>query len=335
MCGLERRLERPAPSTRTTSRRRMARVAGEPLPERSDPEFASASSDAQRRGRRCRPPPRRASGRGERVRVRRMRPEGHTRCPRYVRGALGVIERVHGDDLLADAGARGEDATGRGGLRRALPLRRSLRRSRRAALPRARRPLGVAISRRPADARPRPRPRCTTTATTSGRRRSRSCARERSRRCSSSAASSPPTRSTPSSILRERRRAAERRPRDRARVGRSRVPRAAPAATAAAAIAELGYGGVEGDHMVVVENTPDVHNVIVCTLCSCYPWPVLGLPPAWYKSEAYRARVVAEPRRVLASSGSSSTRTSSCASGTRAPRCATSCCPSGPRAPTA
>ena len=70
-----------------------------------------------------------------------------------------------------------------------------------------------------------------------------------------------------------------------------------------AAIAELGYGGVEGEHMVVVENTPDVHNVIVCTLCSCYPWPVLGLPPSWYKSEAYRARVVAEPRRVLAEFG--------------------------------
>jgi nitrile hydratase subunit alpha len=70
-----------------------------------------------------------------------------------------------------------------------------------------------------------------------------------------------------------------------------------------AAIAELGYGGVEGEHMVVVENTPDVHNVIVCTLCSCYPWPVLGLPPTWYKSEAYRARVVAEPRRVLGEFG--------------------------------
>ena len=69
------------------------------------------------------------------------------------------------------------------------------------------------------------------------------------------------------------------------------------------AIAELGFGGVEGEHMVVVENTPDVHNVIVCTLCSCYPWPVLGLPPTWYKSEAYRARVVAEPRRVLAEFG--------------------------------
>jgi nitrile hydratase len=69
------------------------------------------------------------------------------------------------------------------------------------------------------------------------------------------------------------------------------------------AIAELGFGGVEGEHMVVVENTPDVHNVIVCTLCSCYPWPVLGLPPSWYKSEAYRARVVAEPRRVLSEFG--------------------------------
>jgi nitrile hydratase len=72
---------------------------------------------------------------------------------------------------------------------------------------------------------------------------------------------------------------------------------------AGGAIAELGFGGVEGGHMVVVENTPDVHNVIVCTLCSCYPWPVLGLPPAWYKSEAYRARVVAEPRRVLSEFG--------------------------------
>lgn len=69
------------------------------------------------------------------------------------------------------------------------------------------------------------------------------------------------------------------------------------------AIAELGYGGVEGEHMVVVENTPDVHNVIVCTLCSCYPWPVLGLPPTWYKSDAYRARVVAEPRVVLSEFG--------------------------------
>jgi nitrile hydratase len=70
-----------------------------------------------------------------------------------------------------------------------------------------------------------------------------------------------------------------------------------------AAIAELGFGGPEGDHMVVVENTAAVHNVIVCTLCSCYPWPVLGLPPAWYKDAPYRARMVREPRALLAEMG--------------------------------
>ena len=69
------------------------------------------------------------------------------------------------------------------------------------------------------------------------------------------------------------------------------------------AIAELGFGGPEGDHMVVVENTDAVHNVVVCTLCSCYPWPVLGLPPNWYKSPPYRSRVVREPRVVLAELG--------------------------------
>jgi nitrile hydratase len=70
-----------------------------------------------------------------------------------------------------------------------------------------------------------------------------------------------------------------------------------------AAIGELGFGGPEGEHIVVVENTPEVHNVIVCTLCSCYPWPVLGLPPNWYKSPPYRARVVREPRKVLSEMG--------------------------------
>jgi nitrile hydratase len=65
------------------------------------------------------------------------------------------------------------------------------------------------------------------------------------------------------------------------------------------AIAELGFGGLEADHLVVVENTTDLQNVVVCTLCSCYPWPLLGLPPTWYKSSAYRARVVREPRAVL------------------------------------
>lgn len=69
------------------------------------------------------------------------------------------------------------------------------------------------------------------------------------------------------------------------------------------AIGELGFGGAEGEHLVVVENTPAVHNVVVCTLCSCYPWPVLGLPPRWYKSFAYRSRMVREPRAVLAEFG--------------------------------
>jgi len=69
------------------------------------------------------------------------------------------------------------------------------------------------------------------------------------------------------------------------------------------AIAELGFGGAEGDNMVVVANMLGVHNMIVCTLCSCYPWPVLGLPPAWYKDPPYRARMVREPRALLAEMG--------------------------------
>ncbi|MEX2480922.1 MAG: nitrile hydratase subunit alpha [Gammaproteobacteria bacterium] len=72
---------------------------------------------------------------------------------------------------------------------------------------------------------------------------------------------------------------------------------------ATAAIAELGMSGLQGEHMVVVENTPQVHNVVVCTLCSCYPWPVLGLPPSWYKDAPYRSRVVIDPRSVLAEFG--------------------------------
>jgi nitrile hydratase len=66
-----------------------------------------------------------------------------------------------------------------------------------------------------------------------------------------------------------------------------------------AAIAEMGYGGLQGEHMVVVENSAKVHNLVVCTLCSCYPWPVLGLPPVWYKSAPYRSRAVIDPRGVL------------------------------------
>jgi nitrile hydratase len=70
-----------------------------------------------------------------------------------------------------------------------------------------------------------------------------------------------------------------------------------------AGIAELGFGGPEGGHLIVLESTAEVHHVVVCTLCSCYPWPVLGLPPEWYKSAAYRSRMVRDPRAVLAEMG--------------------------------
>lgn len=72
---------------------------------------------------------------------------------------------------------------------------------------------------------------------------------------------------------------------------------------ATAAIASMGFGGRQGEHMVAVANTPELHNMVVCTLCSCYPWPVLGLPPVWYKSAPYRAKAVMDPRGVLADFG--------------------------------
>ena len=76
-------------------------------------------------------------------------------------------------------------------------------------------------------------------------------------------------------------------------------------ADATAAIAELGFGGRQGEHMIAVENTPTRHNLVVCTLCSCYPWAVLGLPPNWYKSSPYRSRAVIDPRGALAEFGTS------------------------------
>ena len=68
---------------------------------------------------------------------------------------------------------------------------------------------------------------------------------------------------------------------------------------ATGAVAEMGYGGLQGEHLVAVENTPEVHNLVVCTLCSCYPWPVLGLPPSWFKDAPYRSRAVIDPRGVM------------------------------------
>ncbi|MBB94272.1 MAG: nitrile hydratase subunit alpha [Rhodobacteraceae bacterium] len=79
--------------------------------------------------------------------------------------------------------------------------------------------------------------------------------------------------------------------------------RAALLDDATAAVSEMGFFGRQGEHIVAVENTPEVHNMVVCTLCSCYPWPLLGVPPAWYKSDAYRARAVREPRKLLSEFG--------------------------------
>ena len=100
-----------------------------------------------------------------------------------------------------------------------------------------------------------------------------------------------------------------------------------------AAIAELGYGGLQGEHMVVVENTPKVHNLVVCTLCSCYPWPVLGLPPVWYKSAPYRSRAVIDPRGVLREFGVEMADNWKCLLGTARRNCAIWCSPSVRPAP--
>jgi nitrile hydratase subunit alpha len=93
---------------------------------------------------------------------------------------------------------------------------------------------------------------------------------------------------------------------------------------ATAAIASMGYEGRQGEHMVALFNTPKLHNMVVCTLCSCYPWPVLGLPPAWYKSMPYRSRAVIDPRGVLAEFGTVLPEGKEVRSGTRRRKFATS-----------
>ncbi len=104
---------------------------------------------------------------------------------------------------------------------------------------------------------------------------------------------------------------------------------------ATAAIASMNYTGRQGEHVVAVPNSAETHHMVVCTLCSCYPWPVLGLPPVWYKSAAYRSRAVIEPRAVLADFGLTLPPEKKSASGTPPPKCATWCCPSARRAPKA
>ena len=104
---------------------------------------------------------------------------------------------------------------------------------------------------------------------------------------------------------------------------------------ATAAIGSLGYCGRQGEHMVAVENQPGVHNLVVCTLCSCYPLPVLGLPPVWYKSAPYRSRAVIDPREFWLSSASSCRPRRESGSGIRRPRSATWSCRCAPPEPTA
>ncbi len=134
--------------------------------------------------------------------------------------------------------------------------------------------------------------------------------------------------------LRAQDRSAQRRARGGAGLGGSGLQAAAADAMPTAAIAELGYGGMQGEHMVVVENTPTVHNLIVCTLCSCYPWPVLGLPPVWYKSAPYRSRVGDRSARRAARVRAATCRTTSrCAFGTAPRNCATWSCRSVRAAP--
>ena len=136
------------------------------------------------------------------------------------------------------------------------------------------------------------------TTTTPARTRRWPCAPAPWRRCWPRRAWSPPTPSTPSWSCTSATSARRTAPGGGARLDRPAY-RERLLDDGTKAIAELGFVGAQGDTLVAVANTPTVHNVVVCTLCSCYPWPVLGLPPTWYKSPPYRARMVAEPRAVL------------------------------------
>ena len=149
-----------------------------------------------------------------------------------------------------------------------------------------------------------PRPRSRSPTTTARRRPPTSrCGSRRWSRCWSRRGWSIRPRWTPSSTTSRPRSARATAPAWWREPGPIRPIATRLLADATAAIAELGYTGGQGEHMVAVENTPTIHNLVVCTLCSCYPWPVLGLPPVWYKSPAYRSRAVIDPRGVLAEFG--------------------------------
>jgi nitrile hydratase subunit alpha len=248
--------------------------AGEAAPHRDDPAQAERDRDAissisplgEAGETRFSP--------GDRVRVRRLRHAGHTRCPRYVRGAVGEVTAVRG--------------TGRARLQRLLRIRRRLRPGRGAGV----------------DATPRPQRVVPGAGMSHDHDHDDVAVRAAALEALLVEKGLLSTDAIDAVVdLYENDVGPQNGARVVARAWVDDAYRERLSVNGTAAIAELGYGGFEGDTMVIVENTPGVHNVIVCTLCSCYPWPVLGLPPSWYKSPAYRARVVAEPRAVLAEFG--------------------------------
>ena len=321
----ERRLERKGTIAPGEVDRMIERLrAGEPMPTHHDAAMAERIVANLSTVHPIDPPPDTARfGEGQRVRVERMRPAGHTRCPRYVRGAVGVVEHVRGADRLPDRAVRrtpepvytvafasndlwglGEDANLD---RRARPVGK---------LP------GAGMSH---DHHHHAHPP----------RRS-SFALAHSRRSSSRRGSSRPTRSMPSSSSTSTTSARRTAPRSSRAHGSTPRYRERLAERWHDAIARARVRWRRRRQHGRRREHPEVHNMVVCTLCSCYPWPVLGMPPTWYKSPPYRARAVSRAARgARASSASSSATTSRSGCGTRAPRSATWCCRCARAAPRA
>ena len=230
-------------------------------------------------------------GVGDRVRVREWHPPGHTRCPSYVRGKAGVVVRLDGTYSVPDIEAHGA-------VRRREPTY-SVRFDAADLWQDAQRGVSVHVGLWDSYLE----------GLMTGEGHHPAAVSPVEHRVAALEALLTERGLVPEGFMEEvtRRYESEIGPMNGAKVvARAWADpeyKARLLADGTAAIAELGFGGAEGDHMVVVENTAAVHNVIVCTLCSCYPWPVLGLPPAWYKDPPYRARVVREPRALLAEMG--------------------------------
>ena len=232
---------------------------------------------------------------GDRVRVRGWHPRGHTRCPWYIRGHVGVVTRCDGSFSLPDVEAHSRASCTRSHLLRALRRRRAVER-RTARRNRQRRSLGQL----PGAGMTRS---ATITATTRRRRR------PIERRAAALEELLTEKGLVPEGFIEEVIRLYEndigpheRRQGRRPRMGRLLSTRPGCSRTARLPSPSSASARPEGN-LVAVENTPGLHNVVVCTLCSCYPWSILGLPPAWYKDAPYRARMVREPRVLLQEMG--------------------------------